>query len=463
MRAITKQAQKLPADLTDKVNNFLQFIRRNNIVLDGGKLPAGEIVRRFELSAMINLDETPIPFQYAEGRTYNIKGAKTIPIKLIRSGYQNRQATVVLAIDGSGGKLKPGVIFHGETGGSIDTKERSNWKNIDVRVHVNKKAWNNSELMKNWVEQDLRNIMTEKGFNSLFVVIDSAAFHLTKEVRMAMTNLNIILCVVPAGCTSAVQPLDTHINKAFKNLMKQKTEQLLYSRNSETVELHELRLITLQAVEWAWAQIPADLIEKSFIQCGITIHPDGSEDESVRIKQHTNPSWEGFMEAKDTQKVIQEQVAQLITDEEFATIDQATLAGELQFLLYDDTDKKETDHYQNMKKGALLCLVKARKIPGYSRLKKAELVTLLLKNDIINRQQNQTREPLQDITNVQTPANPLVNRPYANLTEQERFDIDMSNIYSFESQGDETYYSQPLHSERVYQSANNYYSDFTLS
>jgi hypothetical protein len=59
--------------------------------------------------------ETPKPFEYLDGHTYNCKGAKTVSVKALRSGWGKRQATLVLYIFAEGFKrIRPlKLIFHG--------------------------------------------------------------------------------------------------------------------------------------------------------------------------------------------------------------------------------------------------------------------------------------------------------------------------------------------------------------
>ncbi|KAF1964529.1 hypothetical protein BU23DRAFT_561842, partial [Bimuria novae-zelandiae CBS 107.79] len=62
--------------------------------------------------AILNLDETPVPYE---------------------SGWQNRQATVVLIVSADGQPLQAIVIFHGVPGGRIHTHERESWRGINVQ------------------------------------------------------------------------------------------------------------------------------------------------------------------------------------------------------------------------------------------------------------------------------------------------------------------------------------------
>ena len=50
----------------------------------------------------MNFDKTPIPFEYIDKKTYNIRGAKTVTAKTDCSGWDKQQATLVLYIFANG-------------------------------------------------------------------------------------------------------------------------------------------------------------------------------------------------------------------------------------------------------------------------------------------------------------------------------------------------------------------------
>jgi hypothetical protein len=99
MRCKTKQAQKSPEDFREKIEAWLQFNRRNTIINPGSDCGiscslAIPLVGRFKLLEIANMDQTPIAFEFLSGRTYELKGAKTVWIKEQRSGWDRRQATL---------------------------------------------------------------------------------------------------------------------------------------------------------------------------------------------------------------------------------------------------------------------------------------------------------------------------------------------------------------------------------
>jgi hypothetical protein len=124
---------------------------------------------------IVNLDETPLPFEFLEGYTYDIRGTKTIAGKSERSGWGKRQATIILYIMANGDTFfKPVVIFHGKR--TMVSRE-----NYDPRVdvHFNETAYNNEELFFQWLKDVY--IPYANGDNSM-MVMDVAIFHKTEGI-----------------------------------------------------------------------------------------------------------------------------------------------------------------------------------------------------------------------------------------------------------------------------------------
>ena len=71
LRTITKKAQKVPQDYRALILNWLRFNRRNSQprISSFWETALPHPVGRYELSNICNLDETPIPFEYLEGKT----------------------------------------------------------------------------------------------------------------------------------------------------------------------------------------------------------------------------------------------------------------------------------------------------------------------------------------------------------------------------------------------------------
>jgi len=114
LRFTTNKSQKIPDDYLNSILQWLQFNQRNSQI----RPETGERLRdvgRYWLDSIVNMDETPLPFKFLDGQTYADRGSKSVQVKVTNSGWDKRQATLVLAVFGSGRqKIKPLIIFRGK-------------------------------------------------------------------------------------------------------------------------------------------------------------------------------------------------------------------------------------------------------------------------------------------------------------------------------------------------------------
>jgi hypothetical protein len=106
---------------------------------------------------------------------------------------------------------------------------------------------------------------------------------------------NILPAMIPPGLISLLQPLDTAINGPFKKQLQIQSEAYL-DRLEETGGIpdkwtirHRREMATVVGAE-AWEAVAAndELIQKAFLNCGISIHSDGNQDHLISIKDIDN-------------------------------------------------------------------------------------------------------------------------------------------------------------------------------
>ena len=125
-RAKTSLAQRLPADMEDKVVEFHRFVLRS-------RQPWG-----YDLSRILNMDETPMRFEVPATRTLEFTGSRTVPV--LSCGADKQSFTVALTVKANGKKLPPKVIFKGVWQLNINTPPR-------MQISVHKKGWMDEEGM----------------------------------------------------------------------------------------------------------------------------------------------------------------------------------------------------------------------------------------------------------------------------------------------------------------------------
>jgi hypothetical protein len=104
-------------------------------------------LRKFPLNLIINLDEIPLPFEFLSGYTYDFKGVNTVAGKSERSGWDKRQATIILYIMADGSTpFKPVFIFQGK-----ETVAKREHYDDRVDVHFNETAYNKN-LFRKWLK-----------------------------------------------------------------------------------------------------------------------------------------------------------------------------------------------------------------------------------------------------------------------------------------------------------------------
>ncbi|CAI7849341.1 unnamed protein product [Closterium sp. NIES-54] len=246
------------ADVATQCKEFWQFVRdaRNEYAIDNRYI--------------INADQTPLWLEMPATTTVEQMGVKSVPIR--SAGYQKERVTVMLACTATGEKLKPWVFFKRKT------LPKGDFPN-DVVVGCQANGWMEATGVIQWLDEGVVPFLKPKfgvQSRSATLVLDSFRGHLTKEVKARFAVLNIVPAVIPAGCTADVQPLDVSVNKSFK------------ARNIKKPPPG----VVLKWISRAWKAVPAELIKKSFLTCGISNALDGSEDHLVMAHRRSQLSHE---------------------------------------------------------------------------------------------------------------------------------------------------------------------------
>ncbi|OIW26844.1 hypothetical protein CONLIGDRAFT_646981 [Coniochaeta ligniaria NRRL 30616] len=274
---------------------------RRRLIHQATKLPLESIAYCNSFLRIMNLDEVPILFEYLDGYSYDFEGVKTVSGKTDRSGWSKRQATLILYIFADGVcRIPPKIIFHAAVNTQLRDTEGFKY-NPDVTVEYNPTAYNNEDLFRQFIDEELAPILT--GDQPNLLAMDVAAFYKTDAIRERLKELSITPCfttfliflditpaMIPGGMTSLLQPLDTHINAVFKRWLREAVDDYVAAREQEQPyeawSVSDKRVMTTHVVATAFQRLQADpaRIIKSFKDCGISVAADGSEDHLIKIK-----------------------------------------------------------------------------------------------------------------------------------------------------------------------------------
>ncbi|XP_052260015.1 tigger transposable element-derived protein 4-like [Dreissena polymorpha] len=174
--------------------------------------------------------------------------------------------TVALCASMTGEKLPPLVIGKSAKPrcfGKIKTEK------LPVMYRNNKKAWMNTELMKEWLKSVDQ--MMRRQSRKVLLFFDNAPSH----PKINLQNVKIVF--FPANTTSLSQPMDQGIIQTLK--LKYRKRQLQYiltqTEKNDKVGSQVLQQIsTLDAIYWingSWKNIEVSTIQKCFAICGFAM------------------------------------------------------------------------------------------------------------------------------------------------------------------------------------------------
>ena len=118
------------------------------------------------------------------------------------------------------------VIFHG-TGTRLG-REKLRY-HPDVLVEFIPTAYMNDVLFEKYVRTYLIPVL---GGRPTLLALDLMGSHETPALVDLFRQNDITSSLIPAGCTSLVQPLDASINKPFKGLMQDLTDKRIFELES---------------------------------------------------------------------------------------------------------------------------------------------------------------------------------------------------------------------------------------
>ncbi|CAI7793675.1 unnamed protein product, partial [Closterium sp. NIES-53] len=162
-----------------------------------------------DLARIINADQTPLFVEMPAKRTLDHRDARSVPIRTV--GYEKTRLTMMLASTASLEKVRPWMWFKMKNVPKCDVPE-------GLVVQAQDNGWMDEDAVKTWLTREvLPHLNLNRGQNTRrgMLVLDSYRGHITQGMLQAYRTHSINPAIIPAGCTSQIQP-GVSINRCFK-------------------------------------------------------------------------------------------------------------------------------------------------------------------------------------------------------------------------------------------------------
>ena len=161
---------------------------------------------------VINVDETPIYWEYLPRKIIYKKGSKVIPS--IKTGFEHKRSTLTLACTAWGDLLRPSVILRRKRPYTLGRQNQ-----IKLLLQKSDNGWANS---KTFIELLDKIIIPYVQGHQCLLLMDSFEGHICQDIRIYLKQHPYIhSLIIPGGATDTLQPLDMGINSVFKAYCKE--------------------------------------------------------------------------------------------------------------------------------------------------------------------------------------------------------------------------------------------------
>ncbi|KAM6234291.1 pogo transposable element with ZNF domain isoform 2-T2 [Porphyrio hochstetteri] len=252
-------AHPLPKDVEDNASCFIEFVQRQIHTQD---LPLSMIAAIDEISLFLDVEVLS-----SDDRKEN--ALQTV-------GTGEPWCDVVLTILADGSVLPALVFYRGHVQQPANVPE-------SIMLEAKENGYSDDEVMELWaahVWQKHTECQNSKGM----LVLDCHRTHLSEEVLSLLSASSTLPAVVPAGCSSKIQPLDVCIKRTVKNFLHKKWKEQAKEMADSTCDsdiLLQLVLCWLAEVLEVISDSP-ELVQQSFLVASVLPGPDGTANSPTR-------------------------------------------------------------------------------------------------------------------------------------------------------------------------------------
>ncbi|XP_044305046.1 pogo transposable element with ZNF domain isoform X3 [Varanus komodoensis] len=252
-------AHPLPKDVEGNASSFIEFVQRQIHTQD---LPLSMIAAIDEISLFLDVEVL-----CSDDRKEN--ALQTV-------GTGEPWCDVVLAILADGSVLPTLVFYRGRVEQAASVPET-------IILEAKESGYSDDEIMDVWSSKVWHKHI--EGQNSKgMLVLDCHRTHLSEEVLSLLSSSSTLPAVVPAGCSSKIQPLDVCIKRTVKNFVHKKWKEQAREMADSTCDsdiLLQLVLCWLAEALEVIGDCP-ELVQQSFLVASVLPGPDGTANTPTR-------------------------------------------------------------------------------------------------------------------------------------------------------------------------------------
>lgn len=252
-------AHTLPKDVAENAELFIEFVQRQ---IHNQDLP---------LSMIVAIDEVSL---FLDTEVLSSDDRKENALQTVGAGEP--WCDVVLAILADGTVLPTLVFFRGQVNRPANVPD-------SILLEAKESGYSDDEIMELWSSRVWKK-HTACQHGKGMLVMDCHRTHLSEEVLALLSASNTLPAVVPAGCSSKIQPLDVCIKRTVKNFLhkkwKERAREMADSACDSDVLL-QLVLNWLSEVLGVLGDSP-ELVQRSFLVASVVPGPDGNVNSPTR-------------------------------------------------------------------------------------------------------------------------------------------------------------------------------------
>ncbi|NXU99138.1 POGZ protein, partial [Cettia cetti] len=195
-------AHPLPKEIQGNAGAFIEFVQRQ---IRRQELPCSMIAAVDELSLFLDAEA--------------LRGEERRKEPALQTvGNGEPWCELVLTVLADGGVLPALVICRGHFPAPAALPER-------ILLESKENGCDDDEIMELWAARVWRKHAECRGSSRGMLLLDCHRTHLSEEVLNVLSSAGTLPAVIPAGCSSRIQPLDVCLKRSLKNFLQQKWKE----------------------------------------------------------------------------------------------------------------------------------------------------------------------------------------------------------------------------------------------